>query len=67
MTRDEYKDLAIKSGISEALFTATGIFFPRILTTIATELFMRSDMTSELSLETRRRINQLNELGWTDD
>ena len=63
MSRDEYR------GEAEEFFDIEFIKrvpFPELLMRSAQELFMTEDMDSEFALETRRRLKQLNQLGWTD-
>ena len=64
MTREEYVQLLIKNGYSEPF---TKINFPRLLMHVASDLFTKEEYHSIMADETRRRLNQLNELGYTDE
>ena len=47
-------------------YSADKMPFPRLLQDVAVLLFMLQDVKSDLSLETRRKLKQLSELGYTD-
>jgi len=64
MTRKEYREELVRCGYPEPW---TKINFPVLLLHTASDLFIKEDYTSVLALETRRRLKQLNELGYTDD
>jgi len=64
MTREEYAQLLIKNGYLEPF---TRINFPVLLMHVSTDLFIKEEFYSILANETRRRLNQLNELGYTDE
>ena len=64
MTREQYKKEV------EAFFNKEFIervTFPVLLMRTAEHLFMIEDMTSNVSYETRRRLKQMNESGYTDE
>lgn len=67
MTRIEYRK-AVKETVKNGWeYYSEHFNFPELLKTVAVELFMRGDCDSELSVETRRRLNQLHDTGITDE
>ena len=64
MTRDEYREKSTAYFNKEFV---ERVNFPMLLREAAGVLFMREELDSEFSIETRRRLKQLNEIGYTDD
>jgi hypothetical protein len=64
MTREEYREKLVQKGYAKAFVEKTT--FPELLIRIAADLFKSKDSKSELAKETRRRLNQLANVGWTD-
>ena len=65
MTREEYTEMSLEY-LSESQVFSCGTF-PELLLVAGRELFMIGDTSSEFAIETKRRIQQLNEEGFTDD
>ena len=63
MTREEYQEKAVAYFNKEFVAYAN---FPLLLREAAIILFMKKELDTEFSLETRRRLDQLNELSYTD-
>ena len=63
MTREEYKEAATVYAPKEFIVR---VAFPMLLMEMATTLFLLGDIESEFAQETKRRLKQLNELGYTD-
>ncbi len=65
MTREEYKRRAAKHVTQELIDHIT---FPVLLREVAIALFLETDIQdTELVNETKRRFDQLERLGWTDE
>jgi len=64
MTREEYVQLLIKNKYPESF---TKINFLILLMHVSSILFVKEEFYSILADETRRRLNQLNDLGYTDE
>ena len=64
MTREEYKLQALRLFHESFVYHCT---FPELLFTVARELFSLNETDSDLAVETKRRIKQLREEGFTDD
>jgi len=63
MTRDEYKEKAVAYFNKEFI---AHVNFPILLREAAITLFLKKELNTKFSLETRRRLNQLTKLGYTD-
>lgn len=64
MTRKEYEKMAISKSSS---FFVSNVVFSILLREMAISLFVDGDLESEFALETKRRLIQLEERGYTDD
>lgn len=65
MTRNEYRKALLNEGYPKPFIEKTTI--PELLLRISSELFIKGDLDSKIAKETRRRLTQLSNLGWTDD
>jgi len=64
MTREQYTKAAEVFVGKEFIDRVT---FPMLLKSVAEALFVAKDMNSDIANETRRRLKQLDELGYTDE
>jgi len=67
MSREEYRQL-LKEYFQSSGWEAYSnhMNFPQLLSGVAVELFIRKDLDSTFSIETHRRLKQLQETGVTD-